>query len=181
MRAALLWVNSVMNKLPTKNIKRGAHAASYLAAWWTLFSLFAVFDWIDMRRYIGGPDSFIALTIWAVHLFFIVLAVLAWKFEKPREVVWVETDEEIDEAVVESFEPAQEKRKLVRTIFKLVVETVVILAGLWAWAGFPQLTANIYSGSWSVVQIVIIFALLSIATAVTRYYQAYQQHKRKNQ
>ncbi len=92
-----------------KLIKRGAHAATYLSVWWTLFSAFAVFDWRDAHRFIGGPDAFIPLTIWGIHSLLIGLAVYAWHKEKPSEVLWVGDDDEILDAKAEDIDLEQEK------------------------------------------------------------------------
>lgn len=78
-----------MKTVQHKKIQRGAHAATYVSAWWTLFSLFGLFDWRDARRSIGDPNAAIPLAIWGIHLFLIGLAILAWHRERPRKALWI--------------------------------------------------------------------------------------------
>lgn len=114
-----------------KKIKSGAHAATSLAVWWTLFSLFAIFDWFDARRYIGGPDYWVNLTIWGIHLFFIGLALYAWHREKPREVLWVGDDDEILDIKPEEIDLEVEKAKL-KTSIKSAISGVFWIT-IFAW------------------------------------------------
>ncbi len=67
-------------------IKVGAHLFGLISALWTLFSLFAVFDWFDARRYLDPfqPNAIPDWIIWGLHLLFISIAALCLLLERPR-------------------------------------------------------------------------------------------------
>lgn len=111
-----------------KEIKRGAHAATYLAVWWTLFSAFGVFDWLDARRSSAHSFSYIPFVIWGIHLFLIGLSFYAWKKEQPREVLWIGDEDELLD--IDPREIDLEKEKL-RSKEKYPVNNIPDYYGYW--------------------------------------------------
>jgi len=74
-------------------IKGKAHLLTLLSAIWTAFTLLGVFLFREYRdpdyRWISVT---IAVTIWVLHLTFIVLSIFFWITETPREVLTFESD-----------------------------------------------------------------------------------------
>ena len=127
---------NVLAAMKKKSIKRGAHTATFLAACWTLFSTFAIFDWFDMRRHLRDPNAAFNLGIWGVHLLLIMAAIYYWKHEKEQETLWIGEDDEIMEEVFEvkpeDINLEQEKADLKRGIIAQVISTVGLIGFSWA-------------------------------------------------
>lgn len=73
----------------TRLIQRNAHLFTTLSIFWSVFSLFAILEWRDARRYFGDANALPDLLIWSLHLLFIFFAFYYSKTEKPCEVLWI--------------------------------------------------------------------------------------------
>jgi hypothetical protein len=78
----------------TAVIKGKAHLFTLLSVLWTAFTLLGVLffgDHLDPDHWIGVA---LALIIWALHLAFIALSIYFWIFEKPKQVLVLESNED---------------------------------------------------------------------------------------
>lgn len=114
-----------------KETKRGAHAATYLAVWWTLFSAFGVFDWLDARRSSAHSFSYIPFVIWGIHLFLIGLSFYAWKKEQPREVLWIGDEDELLDIDPREIDLEKEKLRLRKSILSTIFQTIMGIGMVW--------------------------------------------------
>lgn len=110
-----------------KSIQRGAHAATFLAVWWMLFSAFGVFDWLDMHRHLGDPNAIPDLVIWGIHLLVIGLAIYAWKIERARETLWIGEEDELIGLKPQDIDMEEEKANLKGNVIAQIKGTLWLI------------------------------------------------------
>ncbi len=132
LRRGLAGCATLFNEMKKKDLKRGAHAVTYLAAWWTLFSTFGMFDWFDAHRHVGDPNAIPDFVIWGIHLLLIAVAVYAWRNERAKATIWIGEDDEILDVKPEDINIEGETAKLKQLIVSEAIGTVWLIGFAWA-------------------------------------------------
>lgn len=155
-----------------KNIQAGAHASTLLAVFWLFPTLFGIFLWVDGHLRVGGVGSAVPLTIWAIQILLIAVAVYAWLREKPVPTLWLGADDTILDEIIrvplDEIDLKMEKSNLIKTVVQQFggLAPIALILGISAHASGKSLLTGSYG------MIMLVFGLLavgSILVAVTRY------------